>query len=68
MIKDVNVRVDRNETYSKKQSDNLVELEEKATCGNEVLMERLADVIYQNEQGKTDNSKFWETLNKVMIL
>ena len=32
--------------------------------GNEVLREKFIDVIYENEQLKTENSKLQETLNK----
>lgn len=30
----------------------------------EVLRDKLIDVMYENEQLKAENSKLWETLNK----
>lgn len=79
-VKETNERADRIEAYIKKQSDTLVDLAEKATKlertaeivydmargsgGNEALREKLIDVMYENEQLKTENSKHRETLNK----
>ena len=79
-LKEANERVDRIEAYIKTQSDTLVDLEEKATKlerkaemvyemargsgGNETLKDKLIDVMYENEQLKTENSKLRETLNK----
>lgn len=36
----------------------------RGSGGNETLRGKLIDVMYENEQLKTENSKLWETLNK----
>ena len=79
-VKEVNERAERIEAYIKTQSDTLVDLEEKVMKlerkaeivydmargygGNEDLRDKLIDVMYENEQPKTENSKLQETLNK----
>lgn len=82
-VKEANERADRIEAYIKKQSDTLVDLENKATKlerkaeiaemvydmargsgGNETLRDKLIDVMYENEQLRTENSKLREKRDK----
>lgn len=79
-VKEANERADRIETYIKNQSNTLMDLDEKVmklerraevvydmargSGGNETLRDKLIDVMYENEQLKTENSKLRETLNK----